>query len=207
MSLENYLSREIIGILAGVFSLLAYVPYVFSIIRRKTRPSRSSWWIWSLVGFLAAASYYSAGARSTMWVPVVFFVLPLVVAILSIKFGEGTGLSKIDEICLLGALLSVVVWIILKSASLALFVNIFIDFLGFLPTFHKTYLNPFHENKYSWILFFVGSVLNILAIESFSLVIASYPVYMLVTDIVMLSLLCRGNFLKKNFIYGIRKVL
>lgn len=181
--------KDILGISAGIISLFAYLPYITSIIKRETKPSRSSWWIWSFVGLLIIFTYYSVGARSTIWVPSVFFLGPLTVAILSIKFGEGTGLNKIDKICLLGSFVSIIIWIIFKSATLALFINIFIDFLGFLPTFQKTFINPLHENKISWILFFFGSILNILALKSLSLEIVSYPIYMFVMDIIMLLLI------------------
>src|SRR3989344_3715040 len=138
----NFLSQmswqELLGISAGIISFVAYVPYVISIIKKETKPSRSSWWIWSLIGFLILISYYSVGARFTIWVPVVFFICPLLVAILSIKFGEGSSLRKIDKICLLGAFIGLFFWFLFKSAVLALCINIFIDFLGFLPTFKKT---------------------------------------------------------------------
>lgn len=181
--------KEIFGILAGIVSFLAYIPYIISIIKKETQPSRSSWWIWSLIGLIILFSYYSVGARSTIWVPVVFFLCPLGVAILSLWFGEGQKLNKLDKTCIFGAFISLIPWIIFQSAKATLFINIFIDFLGFLPTFQKTFLNPLYENKTSWILFFFGSILNLLAIEGFSLTIMSYPVYMFIMDIIMLSLL------------------
>lgn len=183
------LIKEILGLLAGIVSLFAYLPYIISTIKKETRPSRSSWWIWSLVGLLIIFSYYYVGARSTIWVPIVFFIGPFTVAILSMKFGEGSRLNKVDKICLFGSLLSLVISIILKSAALLLFINIFIDFLGYLPTLKKTFLNPTYENKTSWILFFVGSIFNLLAIETFSLPIITYPIYMFIMDVIMLLLL------------------
>ena len=190
----NFSSIEIkvaLGILAGVISFLAYIPYIVSIVKKETRPSRSSWWIWSIIGLMIMFSYYSVGARSTIWVPVVFFLCPLIVAILSLRFGEGQGFNKLDKTCLLGTFISMIPWIILKSAVITLFINILMDFLGFLPTFKKTFLNPIYESKTSWILFFFGSILNMLAIESFTLTIASYPIYMTIMDTIMLSLLYR----------------
>ena len=183
------INGQLLGILAGLISFIAYVPYILSIIKKETRPSRSSWWIWSLVGLMILFSYYSIGARSTIWVPVVFFICPLVVAILSLLFGEGKSLNNADKICLLGTTISILLWIIFKSAQIALFVNIFIDFLGFLPTFQKTFFNPLHENKISWILFFIGSILNIMAVKDLSSSIIVYPIYMLVMDTVMLYLI------------------
>ncbi len=75
------------GILGGILSLVAYVPYVKSILSNETRPSRSSWWIWSLVGFLIVLSYYDVGVRRTMWIPIFFFICPRIIAILSLRYG------------------------------------------------------------------------------------------------------------------------
>lgn len=189
--LQELSIREALGILAGIVSACAYIPYIASILKKQTRPSRSSWWIWSLIGLLILLSYRSVGALTTIWVPVSFFIGPAVVAILSLQFGENTKLSRLDKLCLLGASASLIFWVIFNSAEIALYINIFMDFLGFVPTFVKTYLRPLGESKASWILFFLGSILNIIAIDKLVLSIALYPFYMLTMDIVMLMLLFR----------------
>lgn len=193
MFLQIYPLKEIFGILAGIVSFLAYIPYIVSIIKKETRPSHSSWWIWSAIGLMILFSYYSIGARFTIWVPLIFFLCPLIIAIMSIWFGEGQRLNGLDKICIFGTFTSLIPWMIFQSAKITLFINIFVDFLGFLPTIQKTFFNPLYENRTSWILFFLGSTLNVLAIESFSLTIASYPIYMIIMDIVMLSLLYKNK--------------
>jgi len=190
------MNKEFIGIIAGIISFIGYFPYIYSVLHHKTKPSRSSWWIWSLVGLTILLSYYWVGARNTIWIPLVFFICPLIVAILSIWFGEGKQLNKLDKTCILGAFISLIPWIIFQSAQITLLINIFIDFLGFLPTIKKTFLNPLYESKISWILFFLGSVLNIMAIEEFSFIISSYPIYMFTMDIIMLFLLYK-KYIKK----------
>ena len=189
--LQELQTKESLGILAGVISAIAYVPYVISIFKRQTKPSRSSWWIWSLIGLLILLTYRSVGAISTIWVPLVFFIAPAVIAVLSLRFGENTALTWLDKICLLGAAMSMIFWLSLDSAAIALYINIFMDLLGFVPTLTKTYARPLGESKTGWILFFVGSVLNVLAIDKFVVSIALYPIYMFSMDILMLSLLYR----------------
>lgn len=197
--MESLNIKELFGLSAGIISLIAYFPYIYSVLKHKTKPSRSSWWIWSFVGFIILLSYYNVGARSTIWIPFVFFVCPLIIAILSIWFGQGKKLNTLDKICILGAIISVIPWIIFQSAQITLFINILIDFLGFLPTIQKTFINPLYENKIGWILFFLGSILNMLAIDNFTITIASYPIYMFVMDIIMIYFLFKKsfNFIKK----------
>lgn len=200
--IDNSNIKEIIGFVAGIISLVAYFPYIYSILKHKTRPSRSSWWIWSFVGFLILLSYYNIGARNTIWIPLVLFICPLIVAILSLWFGEGQKLNTLDKICILGAIISLIPWIFLKSVHIALFVNIFIDFLGFLSTFQKTYKYPQSENRFTWTLFFMGSILNVIALENYSFSIIFYPIYMFIMDIVMIYFLFIKpfNFSKNQYV-------
>lgn len=182
-------TKEIIGILSGGISLVAYLPYIYSIFQGKTKPSRSSWWIWSLVGLVILLSYYSAGARNTIWVPAVFFVCPLIVAILSIKYGANSKFDWLDIISIVLTTSSLIIWSFFRLAIITLSFNIFLDFIGFLPTFRKSYHEPSSENKFTWILFFLGSILNLIALEKYSFSIGLYPIYMFVMDLIMISLL------------------
>ncbi|MDO8499774.1 MAG: hypothetical protein Q7S66_03890 [bacterium] len=186
-------TKEILGVVAGIVSFLGYFPYILSIYKGQTKPSRSSWWIWSFVGMVILFSYYSAGARNTIWIPIVFVVCPLLVAILSIRYGQGERLIFLDKICLVLSFASLLVWYLSKTPAVALFVNIVIDFFGFLPTIKKSIALPEYENKTTWVLFFIGSLFNLVAIDQFSINIVSYPLYMLIMDIIMIFLIFKKN--------------
>lgn len=168
---------DAVGKAAGVIAIAAYLPYVVAIVRRQTSPNRATWFIWAFVSFIMLISYYLSGARNTIWLPLAYAVGSSVVALLSIWYGEG-GWTILDRSCLAGAGLSVVLGIVFKNPQLALFTSILNDFFGMLPTIKKSYLRPAGENKSAWIMFFVGSVLNIVAIENWNFSIASYPVFL-----------------------------
>ena len=176
------------GKVAGILCLVALVQYVIAILRKETKPNRATWWIWTVVGFTLGASYYSSGANHTIWVPVSYIIGPFAIAILSMKYGEG-GWTWFDRICLLGAGVSVILWWIFSSPLVALVINLFIDFLGALPTIRKSYYKPEGEDRTAWIMFLVGNAVNLFAVEKWSFAIAAYPIYMFVTDCVIVSLL------------------
>lgn len=165
------------GKLAGLLSLAAFIPYIVSTIKGKTKPNRATWWIWSGVGMMLGASYYASGAVNTIWVPISYVIGPLTTAIISIKYGEG-GWAKFDRICVIGAAISAVLWWVFNSPLIALIINLIIDFLGALPTVKKAYLTPNSESKSAWVLFLAGNVVNLFAIERWVFAIASYPIYM-----------------------------
>jgi hypothetical protein len=168
------------GKVAGVISLVAFIPYVLATLRGKTRPNRASWWIWTVVGSMLGASYYSSGADHTIWVPVSYIIGPFVIAILSLKYGEG-GWTRFDRACLLGAGASALMWWLFSSPLVALCINIVIDVMGALPTIRKSYREPEGEDRTAWTLFSVGNTVNLLAIEEWTFAIAVYPVYMFLT--------------------------
>lgn len=165
------------GKVAGIISLAAFVPYIIAILRGQTKPNRATWWIWTVVGFMLGASYYSSGANHTIWAPVSYTIGPLVTAILSLKYGEG-GWTRFDRCCLLGAGTSMALWWMFSSPLIALILNLFIDFLGALPTYRKAYHEPEGEDRAAWALFFAGSIANLFAVETWAFAIAVYPIYM-----------------------------
>lgn len=167
-----------VGLGAGILSLAAFVPYVISTIRKPTtRPNRATWWIWTLVGVLIAYGNYAEGVRSGIWLPISYIIGPTVLAIVSLRHGEG-GWTRLDRFCLLGALLSIVFWTLTRDSLGALLVNILIDALGALPTIKKSYRNPEAEDPIFWYLAFAAALLNLFAVESSSFSHLVYPVYM-----------------------------
>ena len=77
--------KVVLGIIAGLIALSAYLVYVISIFRGGSKPNRATWWIWSFMGLILALSYQFSGASNTIWVPYVEFLGPLIIAILSIN--------------------------------------------------------------------------------------------------------------------------
>jgi len=182
--------QAIAGKVAGLVALIGFVPYLISIVRRQTRPSRATWWIWSLVGSGLCASYFASGARDSIWVPLSYVIGPVVTAVASIKYGEG-GWSRLDKICLAAAASSFVVWFASGSALVALLMNLGVDVAGAIPTIRKSYVDPASEDRVSWSLFFVANVLNLAALRSFSFSEAAYPLYLFLVTVTVVALLAR----------------
>ena len=180
----------LLGIIAGILSFAAYSLYIFSTLKGKTKPNRSTWWILTLVGLMIAASYYAGGARDTMWIALSYVLGPAIIAILSLKYGEGKW-EKLDKLCLTGALISAVIWYFSQSALLVLIINIVMDFLGLVPTIKKSYLRPAGEDRIAWTLEFVAGALNVFAVEKWIFAIAFYPVYLLIINGIVTLLLYR----------------
>lgn len=181
--------KAVLGIIAGIIAFSAYIVYIVSIIRGRTKPNRATWWIWAFMGLVIGLSYYVSGAVNTIWVPVVEFIGPLVIALLSIKYGEGGLNNKTDLVCLFGAIVSIILWIIFNNPVVALVINLVVDSFAVVPTIKKSYLRPEGEDFWAWFGTGLADSLNMFAVERFTFAILVYPIYMLVSDFIIIFIL------------------
>jgi len=176
---------------AGGLALLSMVPYIASVLQGKTRPSRISWAIWTLLALVLLVSYEGSGASDTIWLPVAHFFVSLTIFILSLKFGVG-GSSLFDWLCASGAALAIATWLTLDSAPIALFICIAVDALGAIPTLRKSYQEPFSEDLRGWSIAAAASALNLAVVADWSPHISLYPIYSFaLTTVVSTTLYCR----------------
>lgn len=180
--------HQLFGEISGVIAILAFIPYVASILRGETKPNRASWVIWTVLGVILLASYHASGATTTIWIPIVYAILPLFVLGLSFKYGVG-GYNYLDVVCLFGAAVGLLLWKITRVPEFALYLNILVDSFGFIPTYKKAYLQPESESLSAWIIGASATLLNLLAINKWQLNIALYPLYLACFNAVMPTLL------------------
>ena len=178
------------GRLAGLLSLAAFVPYIVTTLRGRTRPNRATWWIWTINGLVLGASYWATGATHTLWVPVSYVIGPVVTAILSLKYGEG-GWTGFDRACLTAAGVSLLLWWTFSTPLVALLMTLSVDFSGALPTIRKAWHDPSGEDRLAWALFIAGNAANLFAVERWSLGVAIYPVYMFLASGTIAALVLR----------------
>ena len=178
-----------IGIIAGVIAFIAYIVYIRSILKGETKPNKATWWIWTFMGAVIGVSYYFSGAENTIWVPFVEFIGPFSIALLSLKYGEGGLEDRTDIICLTGAIISIILWIIFKNPVVALVTNLAVDSFALIPTIKKSYKRPAGEDFWAWFGTGMADTLNLFAVERFSFAILLYPIYMLVSDLIIICIL------------------
>lgn len=171
----------IAGIAAGILALAAFIPYVSAILKKQTRPSRTTWVIWAIQDILTLASYYASGAKETLWVPAGFVIGASTIALLSLKYGEKTW-NKLDIACVIAAGASILIWPLMQSALVVMLINLFMGAVGAIPTLKKAWRDPASENKLTWLLFVISCVFNLLAVKEWKFAIAIYPIAIALID-------------------------
>lgn len=184
---------QVAGIAAAVIYLLSGIPYVIEIVQKKTKPNIASWWIWGINGGVLAAAHFAAGGRESFWLPLVYAIDPIIIAILALRYGQG-GWDLFDRLCLLGAGLSMFLWWQLHNPIAATLTSIAIDTFAMAPTLRKWWWEPKSESALAWRLAFLANLVNLFAITKWDFGIAVYPVYLVALTFVGMFMTFRQEY-------------
>lgn len=177
-----------LSVAASVLAVVSYVPYIRDTLARKTEPHLYTWFIWAITqGTAAAAAIYGgsifAGAGLLVGAGCVLSVVAL-----SLKYGT-KNITTSDTITLVCALLAVVVWWQMHSPLLAVLMVTAIDGFGYIPTFRKSYEEPWSETPSFWFMMAVISVLILLSNTEYNWLTVPYTTMMAVANISLFVML------------------
>lgn len=80
--------------------------------------------------------------------------------LLSVR-AEKIKVSKQDVIAILGAIICLLIWFMSGSPFLALIAILLTDAFAVIPTVFKTWINPFFEDIWFWLVLSTGSILSL----------------------------------------------
>lgn len=182
-----------LSVVSGLLTLAAFMPYIRSILKKETVPNTVSWWIWAAVGTMLLWTYHDLGGQNAAGIGIAMGALvgQIVVAMLALRYGKG-GATRMDVLCLAGAVCAGLVWWLTTFALLPHLLILVIDFFGWLPTFKKTLREPRSENTLSWLLWTLGACMALWGFEEQEFVTLLYPLYIAITDGIVLFVLLRA---------------
>jgi len=183
---------EFFGYTSALLSIIMIFPYVKDIYRLETKPERGSWFIWTVLGFIAFFSQLAKGVTNSLWLTGGQTASVLIISLLSIKYGYG-GLEKRDLRALIGAGIGLILWYLTREASFALIFVILIDSIGTLLTLIKAYKDPGSETLSTWIISGTSGIFGVLAIGSFSPILLAYPLYIVLANYLIVGAILIGN--------------
>ena len=168
------------GILAGVLSIYAYLPYIRDTKAGRTHPQRASWLIWSVLSTIALLSQIHEGAGPSLFFAGVQVTCTLIIFSLSSWVDTKNRFKRTDHLIFLAAGMGLVLWYFTNSAAYALAVTISISLLGGSATVVKAYRDPESETLVTWVSSFIASGFALLAVGRMDLVLLAYPLYLVV---------------------------
>jgi len=166
------------GILAGIVSVLAYIPNTRATLARTNEQKLSSWIIWTSTSLLLLFSCSRLGI--SLGVPIAYFVGNLVTlaALICKKVPARWGLA--DTLSMWAAGLCLVPWFFFDAPVVTTTALLAMDIAGAWPTLRKVIDRPRTENRAAWALWGAGYALNLLAVRELTYTQLVYPVMLAV---------------------------
>lgn len=166
-----------LGLMAGVLSSLAYLPYARDTFHGRTQPQRASWLIWSVLSCIALAGQVYEGATASLWFSAMQTGWTLLIFALALRFGLGGLMGRRDAAVLALAALGLALWAMTETAAYTLAIAISISLLGGSVTIAKAYRDPGSETLSTWVMSCAAGLLAMAAAGTSDWVILAYPAY------------------------------
>jgi hypothetical protein len=167
--------KYLLSTLAIVLTVLAFFPYIRSILQGKTKPHVFSWVIWGcttlIVCFAQLADQGGAGA----WPIGVSGIITIFVAVLAYVKKSDIEITKTDWLFFILAMTSLPIWYFTSHPLWAVAILTTVDVLGFGPTFRKAYNRPFEEHLMFFAIMTIRNLISIMALENYSLATVLFP--------------------------------
>jgi hypothetical protein len=169
----------ILGILAGILSVLDAIPYIRDVLCGTTTPHRGTWLIWSSLALVAFASQVADGAEWSIVMVAAQALGTGTIFAFSIRRGEG-GLSPLDITLVAIAAFGVAGWLVFSEPVVATACVVGADLLGVAMMLPKTWRDPASETLSTYTLASMAGLLSAFAVGAIELSLLLYPVYFFV---------------------------
>jgi hypothetical protein len=166
----------ILGLLAGVLTVVDAIPYLRDVLRGSTRPHRGTWLIWSVLAIVACLSQRADGASWSLVMVATQAVTTTTIFWLAIRRGVG-GVTP-TEFALFGlAGAGVVGWLLADEPVVATACVVAADLIGLALMVPKTWRDPGSETLITFVLGSLAGALAAGAVGELDASLLLYPVY------------------------------
>lgn len=172
MVIEN--SKELIGLITVLMAIGLHVPYFVSTYKGTIQPHPFTWFLWALLTVIIAFAQVLDGAGPGAWGTIVVALISIGITIASLKNGF-KDIKPIDYIMFIGGLGAIPLWLVTKDPTYSVILVTIIDAIAFVPTYRKSWHNPFGEPLYLYSLNVVRHGLSLFAIAHVSIATALFP--------------------------------
>lgn len=166
--------KPILGVIAVCLGLAAYIIYIHSTLKDKTKPHAFSWLLWTLTTAIVFTAQFLKGGGAGSWSTGFTCTVCLAIGIISLfKYDKAYTLSDILFISV--ALLALLPWFFTKNPTVSVVLIASIDVLGYGPTLRKSYHYPDEEKAISFGLNSVKHLVSFLALQNYIVATWIYP--------------------------------
>ena len=189
--------KETLGIITILIVISQVYLYFRSIVRWETKLHVYTKLIWLILTWIGFIIQMQAWGWPWAWVLWATSLTQFVSILLWLKYGI-SSITKFDTCLLVLALLCIPVYLWVEDKIYALIFVIFIDFLWYIPTYRKTFQNPYTENILVWCISNTKYFIAMLALTQYSFYTLAYPMFLFWANMVLIGIMYFWRKNKKN---------
>lgn len=168
-------NKALLSVVAIALTLLAFFPYIRSILMGTIKPHVFSWFIWGTTTFVVFLAQLNDNGGAGAWPIGVSGIITLFIALLAYIKRADITITKTDWLFLACAISSLPFWYFTSDPLWAVVILTTVDVLGFGPTVRKVYVYPHSESLLFFSLFMLRNLIVILALEHYSVTTVLFP--------------------------------
>jgi hypothetical protein len=180
--------KSLLGLISLGLAGFGYGSYIVSVLRHRTRPHMFTWWTWVLVMAIAAAAQLTNGAGAGGWVTAFSAAACVVIALLSLRYGD-REIARVDWMAFGAGLAIIPVWALTRNPLWAVVLASAIDGAAYYPTMRKSWHRPQQETYVTYCLDIAKWLFALLALTSYSAVTLIYPLFLLAANSVLVTII------------------
>lgn len=174
---------------SGLFIVWAYGMMMADAYMGKTRPHRTTWFVWMVSdGVMAASTLMEDEVTiSVAIMPIVWFIGAIGMFCLSIKYGERGKLDSADDVVLTLSAFSLLLWYISGNPAIAIVGSVSAACIGGVPTIIQAWQDPSSESLKGWILMLAATGCSMIAIPKWTFISGFLPIMVALLQIVIIT--------------------
>ena len=181
--------KVILSAVAIALTLLAFLPYIRSIVQGKIKPHVFSWVIWGTTTFVVFLAQLEDHGGAGAWPIGISGIITLFVAFLAYIKRSDITITRTDWLFFAAAMSSLPFWYFTSDPLWAVVILTTVDVLGFGPTVRKSYNDPHSESLLFFGLFTARNIFVILALENYSVTTVLFPAAISIACMLLIAMM------------------
>lgn len=175
--------------MATIIGLASYIPYLRGTLQGKFKPSVASWLVWGILTGIACAGQLVAGGGIGALTTGTSAVASFLVMGLALRDKSSRTFSRLDWGCLAASILAIGLWPIADDPFISVLLVSVITFVGYIPTYLKSYDRPHEENISMYLIGIIKFLLAAITLSHYSPVTLLYPAVVIGANTALITLL------------------
>lgn len=180
------MEKELLFALISTWLLLiGIVPLWRDIIKGRTIPHPFTVGIWTILVGINIYILYENEQFISMIMPAVLFVCLFWETIVGFIKKKNISMNWFDYVCLILSSLCIIYLIIYKNLYYTAIFTAIVDFIAILPTFKKSWLQPWTETAWNFFIGWVSQLFTVLAMNAPDVETMIFWLYILIIDVIL----------------------